>query len=54
MHNEKERTKWMNERMAKGWSFNFIKDPTDRRKQNIGIRCIEDNAEFYYDWKDPE
>ena len=43
--NEKERSKWMDERMAKGYSFYYFKN---EKRENIGIFCVETQEEFNY------
>ena len=43
--NEKERSKWMDERTAKGYSFCFLKN---EKRENVGIFCVETEEEFNY------
>lgn len=43
--NEKERSKWMNERMAKGYSFCYLKN---EKRENVGVFCVETKEEFNY------
>jgi hypothetical protein len=43
--NEKERSKWMDERTAKGYSFCFLKN---EKRENVGIFCVETKEEFNY------
>lgn len=43
--NEKERSKWMDERMAKGYSFHYFKN---EKRENIGVFCVETKEEFNY------
>ena len=49
MKNESEKTKWMNERMEKGYSFRYCKN-SDRL--NVSVLCVETEEEFYFDWED--
>lgn len=43
--NEKERSKWMDERMAKGYSFLYFKN---EKRENVGVFCVETKEEFIY------
>ena len=43
--NEKERSKWMDERMAKGYSFLYLKN---EKRENVGVYCVETEEEFNY------
>ena len=43
--NEKERSKWMDERMAKGYSFCYLKN---EKRENVGVFCVETQEEFNY------
>lgn len=43
--NEKERSKWMDERMAKGYSFLYFKN---EKRENVGVFCVETQEEFNY------
>ena len=43
--NEKERSKWMDERMAKGYSFRYLKN---EKRKNVGVFCVETKEEFNY------
>jgi len=43
--NEKERSKWMDERMAKGYSFLYLKN---EKRENVGVFCVETEEEFNY------
>ena len=43
--NEKERSKWMDERMAKGYSFRYFKN---EKRENVGVFCVETKEEFSY------
>ena len=43
--NEEERSKWMDERMAKGYSFCYFKN---KKRENVGIFCVETKEEFNY------
>ena len=49
MKNEAEKTKWMNERMEKGYSFRYCKN-SDRL--NVSVLCVETKEEFFFDWED--
>ena len=43
--NEKEHSKWMDERMAKGYSFCYLKN---EKRENVGVFCVETQEEFNY------
>ena len=49
--NEKERSKWMDERMAKGYSFHYFKN---EKRENIGVFCVETKEEFNYAFEGPK
>ena len=43
--NEKERSKWMDERIEKGYSFCYLKN---EKRENVGVFCVETQEEFNY------
>ena len=43
--NEKERSKWMDERMEKGFSFLYLKN---EKRENVGVFCVETEEKFNY------
>jgi hypothetical protein len=49
--NEKERSKWMDERMAKGYSFCYLKN---EKRENVGVFCVETQEEFNYIFEGPK
>ena len=49
--NEKERSKWMDERMAKGYSFRYLKN---EKRENVGVFCVETQEEFNYIFEGPK
>ena len=49
MKNNVEKEKWMNERIAKGYSFRYFKN-SDRL--NVGVLCVETKEEFSFDWEE--
>ena len=49
MKNEAEKAKWMNERMAKGYSFRYCKNANGL---NVSVLCIETKEEFIFDWEE--
>lgn len=50
--NEKEKSKWMNERMSKGYSFRYEKGNIDGYDYpiNIGVECMETGEFLRFDW----
>lgn len=51
MLNKEEKSKWMDERMAKGWSFKYNKGIVNGERMNVSVTCIEDNQTFVFDWE---
>lgn len=49
--NKKEKSKWFDERLDKGYSFCYFKGFVPRVGIiNIGVRCFETQEEFYFHW----
>ena len=40
--NKEEKSVWMEERMAKMYSFTYIKGSVDGEEINVAIECVED------------
>ena len=51
MKNRKAKEEWMNDRMAKGYSFTYYKGLVKGVRMNIGVKCIETGEQFYFDWE---
>ena len=49
MKNEAEKSKWMNERIEKGYSFRYCKNSDGL---NVSVLCVETKEEFYFHWGD--
>ena len=49
MKNETEKSKWMNERIEKGYSFRYCKN-ADRL--NVSVLCVETKEEFFFVWEE--
>jgi hypothetical protein len=64
MINKSEKSKWMDERMAKGYSFTYTKgivpggcysDGTpEKHGRNVSVTCVEDGCVFNFDWQKQE
>lgn len=50
MKNQKEKSAWMNERMAKGYSFIYFKGIVNGEKINVGVECVETSEQFDFEW----
>ena len=50
MKNKKEKSVWMNERMAKGYSFIYFKGIVNNEKINVGVECVETGEQFDFQW----
>jgi len=50
MKNKKEKEVWMNERMAKGYSFVYNKGTVNGVKMNVEVVCINTGENFLFDW----
>ena len=48
--NKKEKQKWMNSRMKKGYQFRFCKGICLGENVNVSIVCVETGEEFYLRW----
>ncbi len=53
MINKEDKELWMNERMAKGFSFNYHKGELEgySGKINVGVTCVETDEYFPFFWK---
>jgi len=51
MKNEAEKIAWMNERMDKGYSFEYIKGIVFNEYMNVGVLCVDDQETFYFLWE---
>ncbi len=59
MLNEELKAKWMDKRMAKGYSFVYRKehvpggtysDGTPEKERNVEVRCVETGEQFKFIW----